>query len=33
MPMESALVTIGVLIVFIAFALVLAWGERQTHSR
>jgi hypothetical protein len=32
MPIESALVTVAVLAVFISFALVLAWGERQTRG-
>ena len=32
MPMESALVAIAVTVVFIAFALVLSWAERQTRD-
>jgi hypothetical protein len=32
MPIESALVTVFVLIVFTGFALVLAWAERQTRG-
>jgi hypothetical protein len=32
MPIDSALVTAVVLVVFGGFALVLAWAERQTHD-
>jgi hypothetical protein len=32
MPIDSALVTVVVLVVFGGFALVLAWAERQTHD-
>jgi hypothetical protein len=32
MPIESALLTVAVVAVFTAFALVLAWAERQTHG-
>lgn len=33
MPIESALVTVFVVLVFAGFALVLAWAGRQTHDR
>lgn len=33
MPVESALVSVAVLIVFTGFALVLAWAEHQTRNR
>jgi hypothetical protein len=32
MPIESALVTGFVLVVFTGFALVLAWAEHQTRD-
>jgi hypothetical protein len=32
MPIESALVTVFVVVVFAGFALVLAWAERRTHD-
>jgi hypothetical protein len=32
MPIESALVTVFVLVVFTGFALVLAWAEQQTRG-
>ena len=32
MPIESALVAAGVTAVFVGFALVLAWAERQTRD-
>ena len=32
MPIESALVTVFVLVVFTGFALVLAWVEHQTRD-
>ena len=32
MPIESALVTLAVVIAFTGFAAVLAWAERQTHG-
>jgi hypothetical protein len=32
MPIESALVTVFVLVVFVGFALVLVWAEYQTRS-
>jgi len=32
MPMESALVAIAVTVVFIGFAVVLAWADRQTRD-
>jgi hypothetical protein len=31
MPIESALVTLAVVVVFTGFALVLAWAEHQTR--
>jgi hypothetical protein len=31
MPIESALVTVFVLVVFVSFALVLAWAEHRTR--
>jgi hypothetical protein len=32
MPIESALVTLFVLVVFTGFALVIAWAEQQTRD-
>jgi hypothetical protein len=32
MPMESVIVAAAVTTVFICFALVLWWAERQTHD-
>jgi hypothetical protein len=32
MPIESALVSVFVLVVFTGFALVLAWAERKTRN-
>jgi len=32
MPIESALVAVAVTVVFVGFALVLAWAERQTRD-
>jgi len=32
MPIESALVSVSVLVVFTGFALVLAWAERKTRN-
>jgi hypothetical protein len=32
MPIESALVSVFVLVVFTGFALVLAWAEHQTRG-
>ncbi len=32
MPVESAVVAIAVTAVFVGFALVLAWAERQTRN-
>jgi multisubunit Na+/H+ antiporter MnhC subunit len=31
MPIESALITLAVVVVFTSFALVLAWAEHQTR--
>jgi hypothetical protein len=31
MPIESALVTVFVLVVFTGFAVVLAWAERRSQ--
>ena len=32
MPIESALVSVAIVVVFTGFALALAWAERQTRS-
>jgi hypothetical protein len=32
MPIESALITLAVVVVFTGFALALAWAEQQTRS-
>jgi hypothetical protein len=32
MPIESALVAVAVTVVFVGFALVLAWAEHQTRD-
>ena len=32
MPIESALVTVAVVVVFVGFALVLGWAERETRN-
>jgi hypothetical protein len=32
MPIESAFVTLAVLVVFMGFASVLAWAEHQTRN-
>jgi hypothetical protein len=32
MPVDSILVVIAVTMVFVTFALVLGWGERQTRK-
>ncbi|WKA25534.1 hypothetical protein [Bradyrhizobium roseum] len=31
MPTESLLVTVGVVAMFVVFAVVLYWGDRQTR--
>jgi hypothetical protein len=31
MPTDALVVTIGVVAVFVAFAIVLAWADRQTR--
>lgn len=33
MPIDSLLVTIGVVAMFVVFAAVLFWGDRQTQSK
>jgi hypothetical protein len=33
MPTESLLVTVGVVTMFVLFAAVLYWGDRQTQSK
>ena len=32
MPLDSVMVAIAVTIMFVTFALVLAWGDRQTRN-
>ena len=32
MPIDALLVTIAVVIVFVAFAVALAWADRQTSA-
>ncbi len=31
MPADVAIVVSGIVIVFVVFAVMLAWGERQAH--
>jgi nitrogen fixation-related uncharacterized protein len=33
MPIDSLLVTIGVVAMFVVFAAALFWGDRQTQSK
>ncbi len=33
MPLDSILVAIAVTLMFVIFAAVLSWGERQTRNR
>lgn len=33
MPTDSLLVTVGVVAMFVLFAAVLYWGDRQTHPK
>jgi hypothetical protein len=32
MPLDSVMVAIAVTIMFVTFAVVLAWGDRQTRN-
>jgi hypothetical protein len=33
MPVESILIGAGVVLMFVTFAVVLAWGDRQTRPQ
>jgi hypothetical protein len=33
MPIDSMLVAAGVVMMFVVFAAVLAWGDQQTRTR
>ena len=32
MPTDSLIVTVGVIVAFAVFAIVLAWADRRTHK-